>query len=78
MIVLHLFPYAFAWWATIVMISLTRVVLFRSLRYSLLNAIFLHPLMVAFWAYIFLRSMWVTGVRNQVRWRGRTYNARVI
>jgi len=33
---------------------------------------------VAFWAYIFLRSMWFTGVRNQVHWRGRTYNARVI
>jgi chlorobactene glucosyltransferase len=76
--VVHLFPYAFGWIATIVVISLTRVVLFRSLRYSMLNAIFFHPLMVAFWAYIFLRSMWFTGVRNQVHWRGRTYNARVI
>jgi chlorobactene glucosyltransferase len=78
MIVLHLLPYALLWIATIVVISLTRLVLFRSLRYSLLNAIFLHPLMVAFWAYIFLRSIWFTGVRNEVHWRGRTYNASVI
>jgi chlorobactene glucosyltransferase len=61
--------------ATVVMITLTRVVLFRSLRFRLDNAIFFHPLMVAFWAYIFLRSMWFTGVRNELRWRGRVYNA---
>ncbi|HJT16921.1 MAG TPA: glycosyltransferase [Thermoanaerobaculia bacterium] len=78
MAVLHVFPYAFLWIPTIVLISLTRLVLFRSLRYPLLNAIFLHPLMVAFWAYIFLRSIWFTGVRNEVHWRGRTYNASVI
>ena len=81
LVVLHLFPYAFALTgdrfaiATVLLITVTRLVLFRSLRYSLLNAIFLHPLMVAFWAYIFLRSMWFTGVRNELRWRGRLYDA---
>lgn len=78
MAVLHLLPYAMLWWPAIAAITITRIVLFRSLRYSLLNAIFLHPLMIAFWAYIFLRSIWFTGVRNEVHWRGRTYNARVI
>ena len=81
LVVLHLFPYALALTgdgfaiATVVLISVTRAVLFRSLRYRIDNAIFLHPLMVAFWACIFLRSMWFTGVRNELRWRGRTYDA---
>ena len=79
--ILHLLPYALALAgdvvaiAVVILISLTRVVLFRSLRYSILNAIFLHPLMVGFWGYIFLRSMWFTGVRKELRWRGRTYDA---
>jgi chlorobactene glucosyltransferase len=79
--ILHLLPYALAFAgdvaavAVVILISLTRVVLFRSLRYSILNAIFLHPLMVGFWVYIFLRSMWLTGVRKELRWRGRTYDA---
>jgi len=81
LVILHLLPYALAIAgdpaaiATVIMISVTRVVLFHSLRYRLDNAIFLHPLMVSFWAYIFLRSMWFTGVRNELRWRGRTYDA---
>jgi glycosyl transferase family 21 len=81
LVILHLFPYAYALTgdrfaiAAVILISVTRLVLFRSLRYSLLNAIFLHPLMVTFWAYIFLRSVWFTGVRNELRWRGRLYDA---
>ena len=81
LVMLHLMPYALAFTgdalgiAIVAVITLTRVILFRSLRYSLLNAIFLHPLMVSFWAYIFLRSMWITGVRNELRWRGRVYDA---
>jgi hypothetical protein len=34
-----------------------------------------HPLMTAVWGYIFLRSMWITGIRGELRWRGRTYDA---
>jgi len=81
MFILHLLPYALALIgdvvaiAVVILISLTRVVLFRSLRYSILSAIFLHPLMVCFWLYIFLRSVWFTGVRKELRWRGRTYDA---
>lgn len=65
-------PYAIA---TVVLITLTRVVLFASLRYSLAAAVFLHPVMIIVWGYITLRSMWYTGVRRQLQWRGRTYDA---
>ena len=81
MFVVHILPYMFAITgdvlaiSAVVLISVVRVVLFSTLRFRLDNAIFLHPLMVLFWAYIFVRSMWITGVRNELRWRGRVYNA---
>lgn len=81
MLLVHLAPYiaaCFGNWpsiATIVVISLTRVVLFRSLRYPIWNAILLHPVMTVIWAWIFVRSMWLTGIRRQLHWRGRTYDA---
>ena len=56
--------------------DLTRLVLFRSLRYRLDAAIFLHPVMAAIWTWIFIRSIWLTGIRRKVIWRGRTYDAR--
>jgi chlorobactene glucosyltransferase len=80
-LVFHLLPYALALtgnrWAiaTVLLISLNRLILFRALGYSLFNALLLHPVMVAFWAYVFLRSMWYTGIRRKVLWRGRTYDA---
>jgi chlorobactene glucosyltransferase len=80
-VVLHLLPFGLAIAgnrlaiATVILIIVTRLILFRTFGYRLDNAILLHPLMVSFWAYIFLRSMWVTGVRNELRWRGRVYNA---
>jgi len=80
-VILHLGPYALALTgnaiaiAIVVVITLIRLVLFRSLRYPLLNALFLHPFMMMLWAWILLRSMWFTGVRNELRWRGRMYNA---
>lgn len=81
LVVLHLLPYGLAFGgnklaiATVVLISVTRVVIFGAMGYSILNAVFLHPAMVSMWAYIFLRSVWITGVRNEVRWRGRVYDA---
>ena len=33
------------------------------------------PLMTAAWCWILLRSMWFTGIRRQLHWRGRTYDA---
>ncbi len=62
--------------ATVGVITLTRLVLFAALGYSLLAAIFLHPLMTVVWVWIVLRSMWITGVRRQLPWRGRVYDAR--
>jgi hypothetical protein len=61
--------------ATVAIITATRVMLFRSLRYPLSYALLAHPLMVLFWSYIFLRSMWLTGVRKRLVWRGRSYDA---
>lgn len=80
-VVFHIFPYAMALtgsWisiATVVLITATRLILFRALRYRLDNALFLHPVMCAIWASIFVRSMWLTGFRRQLLWRGRTYDA---
>ena len=80
--VFHVLPYLLALLgdplaiATVVLITVTRLVLFASLRYSLLGALFLHPVMLAVWIYINLRSMWYTGVLRRLSWRGRTYDAR--
>jgi cellulose synthase/poly-beta-1,6-N-acetylglucosamine synthase-like glycosyltransferase len=81
-VVFHILPYVLALTGdaisivTIVIISLTRVILFRSLRYRLDAALFLHPIMAAIWTWIFLRSIWLTGIRRKLLWRGRTYDAR--
>ena len=80
--VFHILPYAMALAgdrisiATIIVISATRLILFRSLRYRLDNALLLHPVMCAIWLWIFLRSTWMTGFRRKLLWRGRTYDAR--
>jgi glycosyltransferase involved in cell wall biosynthesis len=82
-IVFHILPYALAFAgdrisiATIIVITVTRVILFQSLRYRLDNALLLHPVMVGVWVWISLRSAWLTGVRRQLLWRGRTYDARL-
>ena len=81
-LIFHILPYVLAFAgdrtgvATVVIISITRLILFRSLRYRLDSALFLHPVMVAIWIWIFLRSMWLTGIRRKLLWRGRTYDAR--
>jgi chlorobactene glucosyltransferase len=81
-VVFHILPYLLALSgdplsiATVVMISLTRLVLFLALRYRVDNALFGHPLMMLVWGWITLRSLWLTGVRRQIEWRGRKYDAR--
>ena len=60
---------------TIGLIALTRLVIFLPFRYGVVNALFGHPLMIAGWGYIMLRSVWYTGIRRQLHWRGRTYDA---
>ena len=81
-LVFHIVPYMLALTgdrisiATVVVITATRLILFRSLRYRLDNALLLHPIMAAIWLWIFVRSTWLTGVRRKLLWRGRTYDAR--
>ena len=58
---------------TVGLISVTRLLVFSTLRYRLDNALFGHPLMMTFWAWVLVRSAWFSGVRGQVSWRGRTY-----
>jgi len=57
----------------VILISLSRLILFTSIGARIDNALLGHPVMIAFWTWIFVRSTWMTGVRKQVRWRGRTY-----
>jgi len=81
-VVFHILPYGLAAagdriaMASVALITVTRLLLFRSLRYRLDNALLLHPVMVAIWTWIFLRSIWLTGIRRKLLWRGRTYDAR--
>ena len=81
MLFLHLAPYLLAatgdWIgiATVAVIILTRVVLFAALGYPLWAALLLHPVMIAIWTWILLRSTWFSGFRRRVTWRGRTYDA---
>ena len=78
----HLVPYALALcgdWiaiATVLIIGLTRSILFLALRcFRLDNALLGHPLMTGVWGWILLRSLWLTGVRRRLEWRGRRYDA---
>lgn len=78
----HLFPYVWMFTgdlasiATVAVISLVRLILYLSLGYRIDNALFGHPLMMFVWGWITVRSVWYTGIRRQVRWRGRTYDAK--
>ncbi len=60
--------------STVALISVVRLILFANLGYRLDNALFCHPLMVASWLIIFGRSIWKTGIRGELEWRGRTYD----
>ncbi|HEX8407976.1 MAG TPA: hypothetical protein VF883_03870, partial [Thermoanaerobaculia bacterium] len=80
-IVVHILPYALALTGnvlamnTIAVIALTRLILYTSLGYRIDNALLAHPLMIGTWCWILLRSIWFTGIRRQLLWRGRTYDA---
>jgi len=80
-VIFHILPYGLAVagdriaMAAVALITVTRLTLFRFLRYRLDNALLLHPVMVSIWTWIFLRSMWLTGIRRRLLWRGRTYDA---
>ena len=80
-VVCNILPYALAVTGnvpalcTVAIITATRLVLFHQLRYRLDNAVLGHPLMMAFWLWVLLRSTWMTGVRKRIHWRGRVYDA---
>jgi chlorobactene glucosyltransferase len=81
-LVLHLGPYVLGAMgdpiamATVGVITLTRIWLFRALGYPMGYAILAHPLMaLAFYGWIGPRSIWFTGVRGRLEWRGRSYDA---
>jgi chlorobactene glucosyltransferase len=61
---------------TVGLISVTRLILFGSLGYSLLHALFSLPLSMTVWLGIVLRSTWLNGIRRELSWRGRTYHMR--
>jgi|SRR6185436_10248425 len=80
--IFHLLPYALALTgdriaiATVLVIALTRSILFLALRcFRLDNALLGQPLMVGVWGWILLRSLWFTGIRRRLEWRGRRYDA---
>lgn len=79
--IFHVLPYGLALTgdpvnvATVALITATRVLLFAVLGYPLLHALFAHPFTVLVWTWINLRSMWFTGIRKKLTWRGRTYDA---
>ncbi|HXH41499.1 MAG TPA: glycosyltransferase family 2 protein [Thermoanaerobaculia bacterium] len=62
--------------ATVVLISVVRVILFANLGYRLDYALFGQPLMAACGFVIFVRSIWKTGIRRKVECRGYTHDAR--
>jgi chlorobactene glucosyltransferase len=80
-ILFHLWPFAMALTgdgvalATVGVITLIRLLLFRSLGFRAASALLGHPLMMALWLWIGLRSVWLTGIRRRVVWRGRSYDA---
>ncbi len=79
-VVAHLLPYAMVVTgdrialSVVVLIVVSRVILFGALRYPLWSALLLHPLTAIGWIWITIRSTWVVGVRGQLPWRGRTYD----
>ena len=80
MVVFHLGPFVMAATGhrlgliTVATILATRVVLFAAFRYPLWNALLMQPVMIVLWSWIVVRSIWFSGFRRKVRWRGRTYD----
>jgi chlorobactene glucosyltransferase len=79
MVAFHFVPYVLAARgdllaiAAVVLITITRVVLFARLDYRLDVAVVGHPFMTLLWIWILARSVWMTGIRRRLHWRGRVY-----
>jgi chlorobactene glucosyltransferase len=80
-LVLNLLPYVLACLGhpislvTVAVVTTMRLVLSAGLGYRLDVALVAQPLMMVVWTWIFVRSMWHTGVRRRLAWRGRSYDA---
>jgi chlorobactene glucosyltransferase len=61
--------------ASVATITAARVILFGALGYRIDSALFGHVPMMVLWTWIMIRSAWYTGIRRQLLWRGRTYDA---
>ena len=61
--------------SALVAMLLARVILYAALGYGFFNALLGHVPMTLVWSWILVRSMWRTGIRRQLEWRGRTYDA---
>lgn len=57
------------------LITVVRVMTFASLGYPLVYALAGHPIATLVWSWIAFRSAWYTGVKKELRWRGRTYRS---
>jgi chlorobactene glucosyltransferase len=79
MVAFHFAPYVLAARGdllaivAVVLITITRVLLFARLKYRIDVAVVGHPFMTLLWMWILVRSVWMTGVRRQLHWRGRVY-----
>lgn len=56
-------------------ITAMRLVLSAGLRYRLDVALVAQPVMSVVWSWIMFRSMWITGIKRRLAWRGRSYDA---
>jgi glycosyltransferase involved in cell wall biosynthesis len=61
--------------ATVVAAVAMRVLVSASFRYRLDVALVAQPFMAVVWSWIMLRSMWITGIKRQLAWRGRSYDS---
>lgn len=81
LLICNLPPYVFALMGdpisigTVSLITASRLLVFSSLRYRLDNALLGQPISTLFWCYVVMRSLWITGIRGRVVWRGRAYDA---
>ncbi|HEY3054646.1 MAG TPA: glycosyltransferase [Thermoanaerobaculia bacterium] len=71
----HLLPFILPLVAVVALIIAARLIFFAAMRYPLWSAVLLHPLLAMIWIWIVIRSAWITGVRGELAWRGRTYDA---
>jgi glycosyltransferase involved in cell wall biosynthesis len=61
--------------ATVIAAVAMRLLVSAAFRYRLDVALVAQPFMAVVWSWIMLRSMWITGIKRQLAWRGRSYDS---